>query len=143
MNHVFLSGTINAAPKMISNENEIPHAIMDLTVTHKSAKGVEKNEQYPISAWRGIATKMVEMIKPGCFVSIKGYLSQKQTNEGVFLEITVEEFNVATGIYRIRPLQDFSSLPKERQLHNNPIQPQKDAKDVSCVPEVCIESQIY
>lgn len=139
MNHVFLSGTINVAPKMVSNQNEIPHAIMDLTVTHKTAKGVEKKEQYPVSAWRGIATKMVEMINPGCHVSIKGYLSQKKTNEGVFLEITVEEFNAASRFIGIRPLRDVSATLKERQFTNIPVQAQKDDKDTSRESEVCAD----
>ena len=141
MNDVFLSGIIKTTPKIVSSHNETPHAIMDLTVTHRSAKGVEKHEQYPLSAWRGIATKMVELIKPGSHVSIKGYLSQKQTNDGVFLEITVEEFNVAARSIGIRPLRGINSAIKEPQTKSNLLQPQKDAEDVCHEAEECTQQQ--
>lgn len=105
MNHVFLSGTVETSPKVVSQDNNVLHAIMDLTVIHKNAAGVEKKEQYPISAWRGIAKRMMELITPGSRVSIKGYLSQKQTAEGIFLEVTVEEFQVSDHSLLIRPLR--------------------------------------
>ena len=105
MNHVFISGTVAEAPRMVSQENEIPHAVLELTVTHKTASGVEKQEQYPISAWRVIAKRMTEMIVPGSRISVKGYLSQKQTPEGVYLEVTAEKFQVSTRPAIIRPLR--------------------------------------
>ena len=105
MNHVFLSGTVNSGPQMVSQGNEIAHAVLKLTVTHKTATGVEKQEQYPISAWRGIAKRMTEMITPGSRVSVKGYLSQKQTPEGIYLEVTAEEFQVSARPTVVRPLR--------------------------------------
>ena len=65
MNHVFLSGVAHAAPLLVSAPAQTPHAIMSLTVTHRTATGLEKKEQYPISAWRGIAQRMVSLIKAG------------------------------------------------------------------------------
>lgn len=105
MNHVFLSGTVDEAPRRVSQENEIPHVVLELTVAHKTTSGVEKRERYPISAWRGIAKRMTEMIVQGSRVSIKGYLSQKQTPEGVYLEVTAEEFQVSPRPVVIRPLR--------------------------------------
>ena len=105
MNHVFLSGTVEKAPQMVSQGNETPHAILELTVSHKTASGVEKQEQYPISAWRGIAKRMSEMVAPGARVSVKGYLSQKQTPEGIYLEVTAEEFQVSVRPAVVRPLR--------------------------------------
>lgn len=105
MNHVFLSGIVESAPRIVSQDHNVLHAVMDLTVTHKTAAGVEKQEQYPISAWRGIAKRMTEMIKPGSRVSVKGYLSQKPTPEGIFLEVTAEEFQVSEHSFVVRPLR--------------------------------------
>lgn len=87
MNHVFLSGIVESMPITVSASDQTLHVRMNLTVSHRTAAGIEKKEQYPISAWRGIATRMVELIRPGAHVSIKGYLSQKQTSEG-----TLEKF---------------------------------------------------
>ena len=76
------------------------------------ASGIEKREKYPISAWRGIALRMKELIKPNMRVSIKGYLSQKQTDEGLYLEVTAEEFQVAYQNGIIRPLRRTESTQK-------------------------------
>lgn len=109
MNHVFLSGTAATAPKMVSQGNETAHAVMELTVTHRTAAGVEKREQYPISAWHGTARRMAELVTPGSRMSVKGYLSQKQTAEGIFLEVTVEEFQLS-AYAAVRP-QRRSTAP--------------------------------
>ena len=103
MNHVFLSGIAESAPRTVSHSQGVLHAAMDLTVTHTTSSGVEKRERYPISAWRGIAKRMTELVRPGSRVSVKGYLSQKQTQEGVFLEVTAEEFQVSARSIGIRP----------------------------------------
>lgn len=95
MNHVFLSGIAEKGALLVSRENETPHAVMELTVIHRTAGGIEKREQYPISAWRGTAQRLVELAKPGARISIKGYLSQRQKPEGILLEVTAEEFLVA------------------------------------------------
>ena len=105
MNHVFLSGIVATAPDMVSGVEKTPHAVMKLAVSHRTAAGVEKKEEYPVSAWRGIARRMVELVKPGSHVSIKGYLSQKQTNEGIFLEVTAEEFQVSARSSIVRPMR--------------------------------------
>lgn len=95
MNHVFLTGIAEKGAMLVSQENETPHAVMQLTVTHRTANGIEKREQYPISAWRGTALRLAELVKAGARLSIKGYLSQRKTPEGILLEITAEEFQVS------------------------------------------------
>jgi len=137
MNHVFLSGLVESAPQMVSRQNEIPHAVMNLTVRHLSAKGVEKSEQYPLSAWRGIATRMVELIKPGAHLCIKGYLSQKQRNDGIFIEITVEEFNVSSRNTAIRHLRSVNSVRLEAPT-NHPILSMKDNENASYTSDASI-----
>ena len=116
MNHVFLSGIVTASPEMLSKENEIPHVLMNLKVTHRNAAGVEKHEEYPISAWRGIAIRMKELVKLGSRISIKGYLSQRLTNEGSFIEVTAEEFHVSYQQSRMRPLRrtEANSVKEEK-----------------------------
>ena len=96
MNHVFLSGIVEKAPMMVSKESEITHVTLELTVTHLNASGKQKREKYPLSAWHGIAQRVYELVKSGDRISIEGYLCQKQTNEGVFLEITIREFQASS-----------------------------------------------
>ena len=103
MNHVFLSGTTEKGAVLISREEEIPHAVMLLTVTHRTTRGEEKREQYPLSAWRGTAVQLANRTEPGCRLAIKGYLSQRNTPEGILLEVTVEEFQVSGGKAPTRP----------------------------------------
>ncbi|MCI5564432.1 MAG: single-stranded DNA-binding protein [Clostridiales bacterium] len=105
MNHVFLSGVAESTPVLVSRDEQTPHAVMALTVSHRTAAGVEKKEQYPISAWHSAALRMTELIRPGARVSIKGYLSQRQTGEGIFLEVTAEEFLVSSPPSIVRPLR--------------------------------------
>ena len=119
MNHVFLSGTVNTVPKLVHSENETPHAIMDLTVNHRTIAGIEKSEQYPISAWRGIALRMTEMITPGSRVSIKGYLSQKALGDSIFIEVTAEEFQVSNRSPSIRPTRRIMPIQSTDSKQNN------------------------
>lgn len=105
MNHVFLSGTVDSAPVLLSLPEQTPHVIMDLIITHRTAAGIEKKERYPISAWHGIATRAMELIRPGAHVSIKGYLSQKQTINGVMIEVTAEEFHSTMPVIYTRPIR--------------------------------------
>lgn len=108
MNHVFVSGIAEKDAMLVSRENETPHAVMHLTVTHRTANGTEKREQYPISAWRGTAQRLVELAKAGTRISIKGYLSQRQTTEGILLEVTAEEFLIAQNSPASRPPRRYS-----------------------------------
>lgn len=108
MNHVFVSGIAEKDAKLVSRENEPPHAVMYLTVTHRTANGTEKREQYPISAWRGTAQRLVELAKAGARISIKGYLSQRQTPEGILLEVTAEEFLIGQNSPASRPPRRYS-----------------------------------
>ena len=103
MNDVFLSGIAEAAPLMVSPMNAVAHAVMNLTVVHRTAKGLEKREQYPVSAWHGVAQRMCDLVKAGSYVTIKGYLSQKKTEDGVFMEVTVKEFQTSSGAIANKP----------------------------------------
>ena len=108
MNHVFLSGIVEKAPIMVSKENEIPHVTLELTVTHFNTSGKEKRERYPLSAWRGIAYRILELVKPGVRISIEGYLCQKATEEGILLEIAIKEFQ-ASSLQAVRQIHSLSS----------------------------------
>ena len=110
---------------MVSAPDQTPHALMNLTISHRTAAGVEKKEQYPISAWRGIAQRMVEIVKPGAHVSIKGYLTQKQTNEGTFMEVTAEEFQSTMPTSPVRPIRRMAvvSANKTEEVPSAQTQP--------------------
>ena len=136
MNHVFLSGTVNTVPKLVHSENETPHAIMDLTVTHRTVAGIEKSEQYPISAWRGIALRMTEMITPGSRVSIKGYLSQKVLGDSIFIEVTAEEFQVSNRGPSIRPARRIMPKKDTDSKQDNLLQEEEKEKEQSDEPAI-------
>ena len=110
MNHVFLSGITERGAQLVSRENETPHAILLLNVTHRTLSGVEKKEQYPLSAWRGTAQRLAQLAKPGTRITIKGYLSQRKMNHGVALEVTVEEFQATGGFH-----QDLLHVKRETE----------------------------
>lgn len=92
MNHVFLSGITDKDATLISREGQTPHARLLLRISHRSASGAEKHELFPVSAWRGTALQLAAQAKAGTRLSLKGYLSQRHTPEGIVLEVTAEEF---------------------------------------------------
>ena len=71
---------------------------------------------------------MVELIRPGAHVSIKGYLSQKQTSEGTLIEVTAEEFQ--SSVPSNRPVRrtatvasiDNSTLSNQNKLSSATIE---------------------
>lgn len=97
MNEVFLSGIIETMPKQVSHVNETLHVRLLLRVSHRTVAGVEKQERYPINAWRATASRLLELAKPGSRMSLKGYLSQHTTANGTFVEVTVDEFCIAAN----------------------------------------------
>ena len=96
MNQVYLSGRIG--PIVIqSKENEILHVTSVLTVMHTTASGIRKEEQFPISAWRGTGKQLLQQARKGSHIMIQGYLSWKQAAEKERkMEITVKEFQVSS-----------------------------------------------
>lgn len=95
MNQVYLSGRMG--PIVIeSKENEILHVTSVLTVTHTTASGVTKKEEFPISAWRGTGKQLLEQARNGCHLMLQGYLSwKKMSDQSDQLEITVKEFQLS------------------------------------------------
>jgi len=95
MNQVYLSGRMG--PIVIeSKENEILHVTSVLTVTHTTASGVTKKEEFPISAWRGTGKQLLEQARNRCHIMLLGYLSwKKDQDQNRQLEITVKEFQLS------------------------------------------------
>lgn len=95
MNQVYLSGRMG--PIVIeSKENEILHVTSVLTVTHTTASGVTKKEEFPISAWRGTGKQLLEQARNGCHIMLQGYLSwKKMSDQNHQLEVTVKEFQLS------------------------------------------------
>ena len=95
MNQVYLSGRMG--PIVIeSKENEILHVTSVLTVTHTTASGVTKKEEFPISAWRGTGKQLLEQARNGCHMMLQGYLSwKKMSDQNHQLEVTVKEFQLS------------------------------------------------
>ena len=119
MNRVFLTGIVASAPRTVSQEGKTDHVRMTLTVTHNTAAGIVKHELYPISAWRGIAQRMVSLVKAGMLVRIVGYLSQRLTEDGILIEVTAQEFQVINKKKESRPMPHYAAI-KESFLESNP-----------------------
>lgn len=119
MNRVFLTGIVASAPRTVSQEGKTNHVRMTLTVTHNTAEGIVKHELYPISAWRGIAQRMVSVVKAGMHVKIIGYLSQKLTEDGILIEVTAQKYQVLNNKQENRLMPRYAAM-KESFHESNP-----------------------
>lgn len=109
MNHIFLSGTVETNPILLSKDKQKPHACMHLVVSHRNSTGFEKREVFPIHAWHNVALSLMEAVKASARVSVKGYLCQQRMDDCLQIYITAEEFHVSLR----RP-----SRPKRRTEEN-------------------------
>ena len=122
MNQVYLSGRMG--PIVIeSKENEILHVTSVLTVTHTTASGVTKKEEFPISAWRGTGKQLLEQARNGCHIMLQGYLSwKKDQDQNRQLEITVREFQLSNKVSEAVKRTSFSKQVIEPEELSLPLQ---------------------
>ena len=93
MNQVFISGIIADRPRLTQPENGAAHLMFALSVRHRTAKGVVKQELYTVNAWNRVALWGAEQLAQGQLVALQGYLTQHARESGVLaVEITAEEF---------------------------------------------------
>ena len=97
MNQVYLSGIVADPPVRVGKaEDEIPHAVLQLCVSHKTSKGEWRRELYTINSWNAAAQWVLQNLKQGQRVALLGYLTQRmlKTGDGVFIcvEVTSQEF---------------------------------------------------
>ncbi len=97
MNQVYLSGIVADSPIRVGKaEDEIPHAVLQLCVSHKTNKGEWRRELYTINSWNAAAQWVLQNLKQGQRVALLGYLTQRmlKTGDGVFIcvEVTSQEF---------------------------------------------------
>ncbi len=93
MNQVFISGIIADRPRLTQPENGTAHLMFVLSVRHRTAKGVVKQELYTVNAWNRVALWGAEQLAQGQLVAMRGYLTQHARENGVLaVEITAEEF---------------------------------------------------
>ena len=93
MNQVFISGIIADRPRLTQPENGAVHLMFALSVRHRTAKGVVKQELYTVNAWNRVALWGAEQLAQGQLVALQGYLTQHARESGVLaVEITAEEF---------------------------------------------------
>ena len=96
MNKVFVTGRIARQPMLRKEQNDVPHLILQLKVSHKTANGEIRNEFYPVSAWHNAALWGETHLQKGQVVGVQGYLSQRKVHAGnvqaMSVEITAEEF---------------------------------------------------
>ena len=122
MNQVYLSGRMG--PIVIeSKENEILHVTSVLTVTHTTASGVTKKEEFPISAWRGTGKQLLEQARNGCHMMLQGYLSwKKMSDQNHQLEVTVKEFQLSNKVSEAVKRTSFSKQVIEPEELSLPLQ---------------------
>ena len=122
MNQVYLSGRMG--PIVIeSKENEILHVTSVLTVSHTTASGVTKKEEFPISAWRGTGKQLLEQARNGCHMMLQGYLSwKKDQDQNRQLEITVREFQLSNKVSEAVKRTSFSKQVIEPEELSLPLQ---------------------
>ena len=93
MNQVFISGIIADRPRLTQPENGAAHLMFALSMRHRTAKGVVKQELYTVNAWNRVALWGAEQLAQGQLVALQGYLTQHARESGVLaVEITAEEF---------------------------------------------------
>ena len=132
MNQVYLSGRIG--PIVIqSKENEILHVTSVLTVMHTTASGIRKEEQFPISAWRGTGKQLLEQARNGCHMMLQGYLSwKKDRDQNGQLEITVKEFQLSNKVPGTGKKNSFSKSGIETEEESPPM-----LDDIHCDTAEC------
>ena len=122
MNQVFISGIIADRPRLTQPENGAAHLMFALSVRHRTAKGVVKQELYTVNAWNRVALWGAEQLAQGQLVAMRGYLTQHARENGVLaVEITAEEFLLSarkTGGQEREQKQD--SPPAQRRKRSGP-----------------------
>lgn len=129
MNHVFLSGTAETMPVLLSKENQVPHARVNLVVSHHTSNGTEKLESFTIHAWHNVAHSLLRTVKPASKLSIKGYLCLQHTDCEAKLFITAEEFHVS-ATHANRPARRKSSIPSTVSEKNGEFLHSDDASTI-------------
>ncbi len=93
MNQVYISGKIADRPRLTRAENGSAHLMFALSVRHRTARGVVKQELYTVNAWNKAALWGAEQLAQGQLVALRGYLTQHTGEGGVLtVEVTAEEF---------------------------------------------------
>lgn len=92
MNQVYISGKIADRPRLTRAENGSAHLMFALSVRHRTAKGLVKQELYTVNAWNRVAQWGEKELEQGELVGVKGYLTQHRGENGmVCVEVTAEE----------------------------------------------------
>ena len=92
MNQVYISGKIADRPRLVETENGREHLLFGVSVRHRTAKGLVKQEIYTVNAWNRVAQWGEKELEQGELVGVKGYLTQHRGENGmVCVEVTAEE----------------------------------------------------
>ncbi|HIS03194.1 MAG TPA: single-stranded DNA-binding protein [Candidatus Pullichristensenella avicola] len=106
MNQVYISGMIADRPRLVEVENGTEHLIFGVSVRHRTAKGLVKQEIYTVNAWNGVAQWGGKALAQGELVGIKGYLTQHRGENGtIYVEVTAEEILPARKVGRLEEMR--------------------------------------
>lgn len=90
MNEVYVSGKVDSVSMLHNAAKGKAHLMLHVRVSHQNQRKVIKNELYAINAWNGLAAWAERVIKPGEFVMVCGYLSQRKSDDKSHVEITAK-----------------------------------------------------
>lgn len=102
MNDVYVSGFITDTPILKMEREDTPHLIFSINVTHRGRNGKIHHEVYRVNTWHSIALRANELLKPGQYVIIHGYLTQRLSKgsgfEYIYTELTAKDFTASTRV---------------------------------------------
>lgn len=90
MNEVYVSGKVDSVSVLQNVAKGKVHLMLHMRVSHQNQRKVIKHELYAINAWNGLAAWAERAIKPGEFVMVCGYLSQRKSDDKSHVEITAK-----------------------------------------------------
>ena len=93
MNELCLSGTILTIVKTPTT-GDTSHVVCQLRHSHRNRQHQVIHETYTVHAWDRLADWAVQTLKPGVWVYVKGYLTQKLRGDVVMTEVTAAQFFV-------------------------------------------------
>ena len=109
MNEVYLSGVIDSISALRITEKENAHLMLQMRVSHRNREKRIKHELYTVNAWNNLAAWGDQALKPGLLITVRGYLTQRPTDNGPHTEVTARYFTINQPSPSVRETQ---SLPE-------------------------------
>lgn len=83
--------------------------MLQVRVSHRNREKKVKHELYPVNVWNNLAVWANQALKPGVFVTVRGYLTQRPTDKGSYVEVTARYFMINQ---LSPPIKEAQNLPE-------------------------------